>query len=85
MKAEEFEPVKRTTKSETAEGSQLLGLLPGDNENEHALIQLPFSVAIEGRRFEGSGLSLVSAYCEEKARGQKEARRKETCSKKTCH
>lgn len=62
MKAEEFEPVKRTTKSETAEGSQLLGLLPGDNENEHALIQLPFSVAIEGRRFEGSGLSLVSAY-----------------------
>ena len=36
--------------------------LSDDHTSEQAMLQMPFSVVIEGRQYEGDGISLVNAY-----------------------
>ncbi|WP_119307943.1 hypothetical protein [Cohaesibacter haloalkalitolerans] len=36
--------------------------LSDDHVSEQAMLQMPFSVVIEGRQYEGNGISLVNAY-----------------------
>jgi len=63
MKAEDLNPTVKSNEAMAQPGARSIGAgLPGDPDNEHALIQLPFVAAIEGRQYEGSGLSLVNAF-----------------------
>ncbi|TLP47171.1 hypothetical protein FDK21_09245 [Cohaesibacter sp. CAU 1516] len=36
--------------------------LSGDSNAEHAYLQMPFMVSIDGRQYEGNGISLVNAF-----------------------
>jgi hypothetical protein len=64
MKAEDITPDQKTETSAVQPPVQQVpnAPMPNDQDNEHALIQLPFVVAIEGRRYEGKGISLVNAF-----------------------
>ncbi|MCK7614165.1 hypothetical protein [Roseibium sediminicola] len=59
MKAEDLNPMLNAGEPNTQHAASGQ---PGDQDNEHALIELPFVVVIEGRQYEGSAISLVNAF-----------------------
>jgi alginate biosynthesis protein Alg44 len=62
MKADDMNPKMGTETTTGASAVQAQRSLPGDHESEHALIQLPFVVFLQGRHYQGAGLSLVNAF-----------------------